>query len=871
MISTDQFLAAIDASGDFLFQTFDDDGKRKDIKRAIVTRDMSRLPAMSRKQAGIFFTVNQSRGTSGKGARKAENIVRVRALFADFDGIELPKEWSLEPSAIVSSSPGKYHIYWIVDGDFPLDEFTVAQQAIVAMFGSDNKVVDLPRVMRLPGYLHQKGDPFMVTVKEMTGQVYSYSELKAWAKWEKPAPVRREKYDAKWAGENVNEPYIRKAVDLALSNVGNAPEGARNHTLNSEAFGMFGLVKSGHVPETIRDELYAAARSAGLVDGEIVATLDSAWAAAKPRSVPEKRAHAPVIIPTDPEPEYEEDGSIVQVIEYDRDDEPEPEEKPSRRGMPVEFKCLGYNKDFYYYLPKGTGQVLALKASDHTKLRLLGMADTAVWMELLDKRTGDLAGKDWETIANSLMRASERVGIFDDSRIRGRGAWVDGNRIIVHTGTEAHIGSDIVPLHDVKSRYIYEANSAWEFGFGDAANSQEAHRLVQICERLTWNDKLSGALMAGWCVLAPVSGALKWRPHIWITGPSGSGKTTAIDVINRIVGPSAFRADGKTTEAAIRQRMGYDARPVILDEVESEDQNAVMRVQGVLDLARVSSSGGEITKGGANHKAVNFTIRSCFCFSSINTAIRHRADESRVSRLTLIPNTRPDSEEHYQSLVRDISAWFNENYASRMFTRTINNLHTLIENCETFTTAAAIKFKSRRAADQIGPMIAGYYLCHNTKKATLEEALAFIGKHVWGDYLATDEGDDLRMFQFIISRMIDVTTPGGKITVTIGTAIEEARGDTSKGPFTMALGARGIKVDDDMIGISDNAENTRALFKEKTEWSSDWKSTLRNIPGAMKSRDSERFAGGIKSRLTWIPYDHLTGTYTAREPGEDEE
>ena len=191
---------------------------------------------------------------------------------------------------------------------------------------------------------------------------------------------------------------------------------------------------------------------------------------------------------------------------------------------------------------------------------------------------------------------------------------------------------------------------------------------------------------------------------------------------------------------------------------------------------------------------------------------------------------------------------------------------------ETFTTAAAIKFQSRRAADQIGPMLAGYYLCHNTREVTLDEAIEFISRHVWGGYLADDEGDDIRMFQFIISRMIDVAGPTGKHTVTIGTALEEARleGD-KKGPFTMALGARGIKVDSDMIGISDNAENTRALFKEMPKWSSDWKSTLRNIPGAIKSKDSERFAGGIKSRLTWIPYAHAMGNYVAREPGEDEE
>jgi putative DNA primase/helicase len=152
--------------------------------------------------------------------------------------------------------------------------------------------------------------------------------------------------------------------------------------------------------------------------------------------------------------------------------------------------------------------------------------------------------------------------------LRGRGAFVDGQQIIVNTGGEARIGSKTVPLDQVSSRFIYEAGDPWDFGFGTAATGRDAQRLVDVCNRLTWADAMSGALMCGWCVIAPVSGALFWRPHAWLTGPSGSGKTTALDIIMRIVGPSAEKVDGKVTEAAIRQLMGFDARPVIFDEAE---------------------------------------------------------------------------------------------------------------------------------------------------------------------------------------------------------------------------------------------------------------------------------------------------------------
>ena len=67
--------------------------------------------------AGIFVTINQ---TDGKG-RKTENIVGVRAIFVDLDGSPLEPIFSapLSPHIIIESSPGRYHAYWIVEGDRP--------------------------------------------------------------------------------------------------------------------------------------------------------------------------------------------------------------------------------------------------------------------------------------------------------------------------------------------------------------------------------------------------------------------------------------------------------------------------------------------------------------------------------------------------------------------------------------------------------------------------------------------------------------------------------------------------------------------------------------------------------------------------------
>lgn len=116
------------------------------------------LKDLSARGAGVYFMVN---GGDGKG-RKATNVREVRALFVDLDGSPLEPVLSgpLLPHATVESSPGRFHAYWLVEG-VELGEFESLQAAIAEKFDGDPKVKDLPRVMRLPGYHHRKGEPFL--------------------------------------------------------------------------------------------------------------------------------------------------------------------------------------------------------------------------------------------------------------------------------------------------------------------------------------------------------------------------------------------------------------------------------------------------------------------------------------------------------------------------------------------------------------------------------------------------------------------------------------------------------------------------------------------------------------------------------------
>ena len=59
----------------------------------------------------------------------------------------------------------------------PLADFTTVQKWLIQRFGSDQSVHDLPRVMRLPGFMHQKDEPFLSRIVSCTSVQPYPSEL----------------------------------------------------------------------------------------------------------------------------------------------------------------------------------------------------------------------------------------------------------------------------------------------------------------------------------------------------------------------------------------------------------------------------------------------------------------------------------------------------------------------------------------------------------------------------------------------------------------------------------------------------------------------------------------------------------------------
>lgn len=541
--------------------------------------------------------------------------------------------------------------------------------------------------------------------------------------------------------------------------------------------------------------------------------------------------------------------------DYERDHEPA---EPTRHELP--FRILGHYKGTRYYMPDATKQLVELAPSQHTKNNLMSLAPLHTWQDSF----GDIATKDGlDAAVNGLIQMSAQKGLFNIDMLRGRGAWMDDGRAIVHMGSRIYVDNVVMDPKDVDSKFIYQQDIDLGIKLAKPASNKSAHDLIRLCSELSWENPLSATMLAGWCVIAPITGILPWRPHIWVTGPSGAGKSTVLkSIISVMMGDIALKVEGKTTEAGIRQQIGIDARPIIFDEAEAEDKLSVARLESILAFARVCSSGGEVVKGSASGDSVTFSAKSTFCFSSINTSIKHFADESRISQLVLRKDLSK-STTFYDELELDIMNTITPEYADSMFSRSVKHMETLQANCKIFSEAANIYFRNRRIADQVGVLLAGAYMCYSVKKISREKALEWIESHNWEDHTAINsKSDSDRLLSKIATHRIRVFGDRGQIDITIGEAIVAVSSLVPDAQFIHynsfcddELKRIGIKVEGENMLIANNSDPMREILKD-TPWGSNWARPLSELKGSEK-HNPMYFAPGIKCRAVSVPIEHI--------------
>jgi len=247
-----------------------------------------------------------------------------------------------------------------------------------------------------------------------------------------------------------------------------------------------------------------------------------------------------------------------------------------------------------------------------------------------------------EKVREALYKAAGPLPLFSaTNHVRGRGAWLTrGQELIYHSGsalwssTGGRLSEEATGL---KGRDFYEMlpdiPAPWPEKLKPADNP--ARELLTALRSWHWERPLvDPVLMLGWIGAAAVSGALEWRPNLYVTGDRATGKSQMLSLVKAALGDGLVKS-ADASAAGITQKLRHDALPVALDELEAEADGRA--ANAILKLAKIASSGDGKLRGGADHTGVEFTIRSCFLFSSINPPALRPEDVSRMGVLRLRP------------------------------------------------------------------------------------------------------------------------------------------------------------------------------------------------------------------------------------------
>ena len=471
---------------------------------------------------------------------------------------------------------------------------------------------------------------------------------------------------------------------------------------------------------------------------------------------------------------------------------------------------------------------------------------------------------DWSELYRALMMACKARGVFRPHNIRGAGVWQDKGKTIINMGDGLWIDGDIKPYNFIKSKYIYQASANIPIPTENFATANEMKDFGSVLEQLSWKRKESSFFLLGWLMVAPVCGSIKWRPHIWVTGPSGSGKSY---VMREIISPlllNNLTVRGNTTEAGIRQTIGADAKPLVFDESETDDEKSSRRIKGVIELCRQSSDAEDsrVYKGTAGGKSLSYSANFAAVLASIRVNLEVVQDKNRFTTLEMV-NDKDNGFRGEFGIESRLQKIISKEFADKMFSRSVQKIDLIKENFKTLHGPLTDKHNAR-FADQYGMLIAGYFAAIDDSPITFELAQWAANEFMdlSEDIEDTSEVDEKECFDHIMDSLIiergEAFSVGALSKYIVENKKDEfavMRGDDKSEFYQSVLikhGLRVIKKKDNetfYIAIQNSNPELRKMFRD-SKWPVGWTGALKRNTGSEKS--TQNF-DGMRKKCVIVP------------------
>lgn len=518
--------------------------------------------------------------------------------------------------------------------------------------------------------------------------------------------------------------------------------------------------------------------------------------------------------------------------------------------------CLGYRDGTFYYTSSSNKEIVRVGAGAHVTGILLSMMPRRYWLRHYPgAKDGTIS---WDSAASDLMERCRKRGLYDDSRVRGRGCWKGENKeLVVHRGSDLLVNGKATDLSKAGKKHVYRLGLDLAGTDATPLTQEEGRKFRDVSNLLTFTNKESSYHLAGYAAIMRITGALKWRPHLWVTGSAGCGKSvTAIELLKRAAGSWGINIDGKTSEAGVRQLLNDDALPVIYDEAESNDAKDGRRMQNILDLIRQASRGGRIVKGSPGGKATTFHVNSTFVLGSIQVSLQKEADFTRFTVVELAKDKKND----WPTVKAGIDS-IDEEYGDRLFARMISRFTEFEASLSVFHKLI-VESGTGREADQLAPIMAGVWTLENDAIVTEEQARAMLSDAWSAEKAQAAVSDEEEIGETLVSHVVKLdSSSGNSERMPLAELMHLAVGNKAA---RRQLELYGLTVREerweekkeiaDFVYVANNHPELERWFGQ-TKWGKNWSQSLSRLPFATAGRRID--IGGKFRRCVRVPLSVL--------------
>lgn len=359
-----------------------------------------------------------------------------------------------------------------------------------------------------------------------------------------------------------------------------------------------------------------------------------------------------------------EDFEIPEDLGADDDDDGAlAAEAYKRRRETLPITPLGVLGKTYYFLTP-IGQLMPMRFAEFSESGLRHLFEGRLDWMLEHFPAYDSEGNpkpngiSYRGVEAWLMRECVKAGLFDPSTpVRGPGVWRDANgEILVHVGNALSAVERDPETGDYRRRWrragalidgaIYPAAPRLQRPGPTLARAEDGRALLDGLSlwqfsRLPDEDPAAAPILrdvlAGFIGQAMLGGAPLWRAHVYVLASQGAGKTWLANFVSAALGAGAHAQSNNFTEAGLRQAMTGEARAMILDEAEHDENN--WRIKAVIELIRHMSSGdgARALRGSSEGRHQHFEVTGCAYLSSILQGPLKPQDRARITVVRLEP------------------------------------------------------------------------------------------------------------------------------------------------------------------------------------------------------------------------------------------